>query len=74
MGGDSVHVNAAGSPPPPERVSTNQCPRCGKVAAAAGHPTLGEWEECVEAFRLRGQLTKWADEWCVPAGQSTAER
>ena len=74
MGGDSVHTNVAGSPPQPEEVSANQCPRCGKVAAAAGHPTLGEWQECLDAFRLEAQMTKWTNEWCIAAGRSSARR
>lgn len=63
MGGDFVHANAAESPPPREHVFASQCPRCGKVAAAAGHATFGEWLDCLDAFRLEARLAKWTEEW-----------
>lgn len=63
MGGDSASLIFADSPPSRVPVPSNECPRCGKVAASAGHTTFDEWLHCVETFRLNQQLTRWASEW-----------
>lgn len=63
MSGDSASWMSAESPPSRVLVAPNECPRCGKVAASAGHPTFGEWLNCVETFRLNQQLVRWAIEW-----------
>lgn len=41
----------------------DRCPRCGNVAAAGGHTLLGEWQECLDAFRFGQQLSRWALNW-----------
>ena len=40
-----------------------QCWRCGHIAAADGHTTYGETQDCVEAFAFAQQLARWTTEW-----------
>lgn len=75
MGGDFARSNVAESPPLRVHLRPNECPRCGKIAAAAGHPTFDEWLHCVKAFRLDQQLSKWASEWdTVPLNSKVSIR
>lgn len=47
---------------------SNSCPRCGHIAAANGHATYGETQDCIEAFAFAQQLAKWSAEWNETSG------
>ncbi len=55
--------NEAGGTKPPASVipvvGATTCPRCGKVAAARGHPEFGEWLDCYERYLLEHRLPNW---------------
>lgn len=58
-----TRVNLVSKAPTDVREMSGQCSRCGKRAAADGHPTFGEWEQCVATYRFEKQLAQWAREW-----------
>ena len=51
---------------------SSSCPRCGHIAAADGHATLDEWQQCVDDFAFAQQLTKWTTEWISTSGHEQA--